>query len=98
MQDTLGLWKRIGAGDAHEVEAERIRSLADMFGKRTLGCVCDRRSHVARMQRIQKSPRLVTKGTLRARTGALPCRVLVSILCALQKVLSRAAAAPSAGL
>jgi hypothetical protein len=41
MQRALGLWKRLGAGDAYEVEAERIRPLADMLGVRTPGCIGD---------------------------------------------------------
>jgi hypothetical protein len=37
MQYTLGLWEWIGAGDAHEIEAERVRPLADLLGERASG-------------------------------------------------------------
>jgi hypothetical protein len=37
MQHTLGLREWLGAGDAREVEAERVRPLADMLGERTPG-------------------------------------------------------------
>ena len=66
MQAALGLGERLGAGDAHNVEAERMRPLADMLGERAAGRVCDWRRHVAEVKGIQKSPRLVTKNTISA--------------------------------
>ena len=61
MQYALSLRERIGAGDTREVEAERIRSLAKMLRQRALRTGCGWRRHVAEVEGIQKSPRLVTK-------------------------------------